>query len=160
MFNLGRWLGFGAKSRDQAGESRVRFLVITADGHFHSLLHDIATASEWTILRVPTVEEALALLRRECVPLVIYDWDGPDSDWRDALDRLTALRPESCTMLASKVADEYLQREVVRHHGYDVLPRSGNREQLMRALQFAWFWQTHSRMQPPARPTKKDRSYT
>lgn len=160
MLNLSHWLGLAPKPRTHAGKRRledrcsvtantdtaVRFLVITGDDCLHSRLQDIATTCKWTMFCVPTLEQAIPLLQRECIPLAIYDWNTPDSDWPDALKQLTAVQSDCCVLLASAVADEYLRHEVVRRQGYDVLPRSADGEQLMRALQFAWFWRTHSGM--------------
>jgi len=160
MLNLGRWLGFGHKPPPEAGKRRaddrhsvsprtnalVRVVVITADDRFHSFVRDIAATGEWTVFRALTIEQALAILRSESVPLVIYDGDTADTHWREAIERLTKSQPGLCVMLASTVADEYLRSEVLRHRGYDILPRSADREQMVRALQFAWFWTTRSRM--------------
>lgn len=161
--NLSQWLGRGAKtgvregkplarerylSTDELGShtgAAVRLLLITSDDQFYAFLREIATERKWSLSRVGTLEKAFPILRREDVPLILYDWNNPLSDWQEGIRSLTALRPDSCVILASTVADEYLRREVARNRGYDVLPRSADRDKLIRTLQFAWFWRTRSR---------------
>jgi DNA-binding NtrC family response regulator len=172
--NLSQWLGRGSKAAVQ-GEKRlsreekriaeqpyphvgdpgspgpdtgsaVRLLLITSDDQFYALFRDIASDRKWSVSRVGTVEQAFPILRRVDVPLILYDWNAPLSDWQEGIRSLTALQPDSCVILASTFADEYLRREVARNRGYDVLPRSADRDKLIRTLQFAWFWRTRSRL--------------
>jgi hypothetical protein len=51
---------------------------------------------------------------------------------------------DPCILLASRVYDQYLLNEVVRCGGFDVLPKSGSREQFARTLRFAWFRKENS----------------
>lgn len=165
--NLSHWLGRGSKTGVQEAKLRaeeryphtdelasagshtsaaVRLLLITSDDQFYAFLREIANDRKWSLSRVGTVEQAFPILQQQDVPLILYDWNNPQSDWREEVLSLTALRPDSCVVLASTVADEYLRREVARNRGYDVLPRSADRDKLIRTLQFAWFWRTRSRL--------------
>jgi len=162
--NLSQWLGRGSRTGDReakrlAGErylstdepgsptsAAVRLLLITSDDQFYVFLREIATERKWSVSRVGTVEQAFPIVQQQDVPLILYDWNNPLSDWQEGVRSLTALRPDSCVILASTVADEYLRREVARNRGYDVLPRSADRDKLIRTLQFAWFWRTRSRL--------------
>jgi hypothetical protein len=69
---------------------------------------------------------------------VIYDRNLPDVDWRYALERLNGVAMESRILLAAPEISEDLWRTVLRRHGYDVLTRSANSEQMKRELRFAW----------------------
>jgi DNA-binding response OmpR family regulator len=162
--NLSRWLGHGSKagtreakplveerylSTDELGShtgAAVRLLLITSDDQFYVFLREIATEHKWSVSRVGTVEQAFPILQQQDVPLILYDWNNPLSAWQEGIRSLTALQPDSCVILASTFADEYLRREVARNRGYDVLPRSADRDKLIRTLQFAWFWRTRSRL--------------
>jgi DNA-binding response OmpR family regulator len=161
--NLSQWLGRGttgiretkppARERylptDELGShanAAVRLLLITCDDQFFTFLREVATERKWSLLRVDTLEKAFPILQKQDVPLILYDWNNPLSDWQEGIRSLTALRPDACVLLASTVADEYLRREVARNRGYDVLPRSADRDKLIRTLQFAWFWRTRSRL--------------
>jgi DNA-binding response OmpR family regulator len=165
--NLSRWLGHGSKaggreakplveeryphtdelgSRGSNTSAAVRLLLITSDERLYELFREIANDRKWAVSRVGGIEQALPILQQQDVPLILYDWNAPESDWQEGIRSLTALRPDSCVILASTVADEYLRREVARNRGYDVLPRSADRDKLIRTLQFAWFWRTRSRL--------------
>ena len=67
---------------------------------------------------------------------------GYMDDWRAGIKRIASAQCHPCVLLASRVADENMRQEVIRHHGYDVLPRSADRDQVVQAIQFAWFWIT------------------
>jgi hypothetical protein len=47
-------------------------------------------------------------------------------------------------LLASRLVDDNLRQEVIRFGGYDVVARSAVRDQIVRTIQFAWFWTTRS----------------
>jgi hypothetical protein len=148
-----RLLGFGrkhgtSKIKAQTVESRlvtdddliVRLIVITADEDFYLRLQQIAGTSDWRIARALSTDEAAMLICGKPTPIVIYDSDWNGGNWRSALRRMSDLRAHPCVLLASRIEDDYLLREVVRHHGYDLLPKSASSEKLIHRLEFAWFW--------------------
>lgn len=149
MPHWGRFLGLkGKNSKDASPEdasSPVRLLTITTDDLFYSSLVDTATSCGWEIRRAASLPEAMDLIRAHSIPLVILDWSGSGQDWRRELGRLSTGSCHPCVLLASGVVDDNLKGEVLRHRGYDVLPRFGDREQIVRLIQFAWFWTTRSR---------------
>jgi len=118
----------------------VHFAVITADDDFYLRLEQIATAYQWRIKRALSADEAQALIRTQPTPIVIYDSDSNEGDWRGALRRMNDLSAHPCVLLASRVADDYLLQEIVRNHGYDLLPKSAPNEKLIHCINFAWFW--------------------
>jgi hypothetical protein len=115
-------------------------VVITADESFHAKLRRIADERKWRLMRAESIEEAEMPIGRKPTPLVVYESDAGNGNWRFALRRLHALPPHPCVLLASAVADENLLREVMRNSGYDILPKAASGENLARALNFAWFW--------------------
>jgi hypothetical protein len=60
--------------------------------------------------------------------------------WRIAMRRFYMLANPVCVFVVSRVADRYLWDEVVRNHGYDVLPKPLRREQVIRSVELAWYW--------------------
>ena len=148
MFDWAQLLGLRPRRPESKAESendsRVRVLALTSNDHFYARLVDIATAGGWEIRRAGELPEALEILRSQTAPLVIFDWDENGQDWRLSLDRLCAAPGHPCVLLASRVLDENLRQEVMRFRGYDVLPRSADREEIVRTIQFAWFWTTRS----------------
>jgi hypothetical protein len=139
--------GFIKRKRQAAGEdSDLHLVVLSVDSEFYARLEQIATDCKWQITRAASLEEAEALLVAEPLPLIICEHD-PDGDWRTALRRLNISPVKPCTLLASRVADDYLWQEVVRNHGYDILHKVAANDQLMRSLKFAWFWSRRSRLE-------------
>jgi hypothetical protein len=147
MPHWGRFLGLKSRQADtpEHASSAVRLLAITTDDVFYTFLVDTATSCGWEIRRAASLPEAIDLIRSYSIPLVILDWSDSAQDWRGELDRLCTGSSHPCVLLASEVMDDNLKGEVLRHRGYDVLPRFGDREQIVRLIQFAWFWTTRSR---------------
>ena len=118
----------------------LNFIVITTDEEFHATLQQIAGACKWRIGRAASVDDVGTLIRANPTPMVVYDRDSAEDNWRNAVRLLSDLPAHPCVLLASQVADNYLLDEVVRNHGYDILPKSVGRERLIQCLQFAWSW--------------------
>ncbi len=135
MFQWARILGIHPRPAIPQSEPAVDLLAITADDGFYATLRDIAETRNWRIQRADTVENAAASLSPD---LVILDSDG--EEWQTAVGRLASLPNRPCVLLASPVVDENLREEVIRSRGYDVFARSADRDQIVRSIQFAWFW--------------------
>jgi hypothetical protein len=60
------------------------------------------------------------------------------------MDRLSSLPDHPCLLLASPVDDEYLCAEVVRHGGFDVMPRSASQDRIIGNIRFASFSRNNS----------------
>ena len=145
------WLhSSGAKSKGRKTDARdgaisaVRVLAVTENDRFYTTLTEIGAGCGWQVRRARSLSEAVAAIDSHATPLVILDWDENNADWRRALERLCARPHHPCVLLASRVVDENLRQEVLRYRGYDVLPRSTDRDQMIRAIEFAWFWTTRS----------------
>lgn len=149
MLRLAQLLGFRPKhpANDSHGpaDAIIRLLAITTNDRFYAGLVDIATSCGWEIRRASAIREGLDILRSLSMPLVVFDWDENGHDWRDGIGRLGAAPNHPCVLLASRVIDENLRQEVMRFHGYDVLARSADKDQIIRTIRFAWFWTTRSR---------------
>jgi len=118
----------------------LSLVVITRDEPFYTRLQNIATACKWRIARAQSVDDVHRQISGAPAPIVVYERDWDDGDWRAGLSRLHQTGAKPCILLASRVADEYLWQEVVRNHGYDILPKTAHDEKLIRVLKFAWFW--------------------
>jgi DNA-binding response OmpR family regulator len=121
---------------DRASEP-IKLLLITPDDDLYLSVHKVAMHCEWDLQRVQDVEQSLHTLDAFPARLVIYDWTPERDDWRFAIDRLSARQNHPCILLASRVIDEYLWAELVTHGGFDIIHRSADPEQLIRAVRFA-----------------------
>jgi hypothetical protein len=118
----------------------VHFIVITADEEFYLRLQQIADAYQWRIGRAHSPDGMQTLIGAQPTPIVIYDGDLNAGNWRDAFRDMKDLPAHPCVLLASRVADDYLLQEVLRNHGYDLLPKLAPNEKLIHCLKFAWSW--------------------
>jgi len=118
----------------------VRLVAITDRPDDYSTLQQIATGYRWKISIVSSSNAAIACLNEQPTPLVICDRDLAGEDWREVLARIAALPQAVCVLLASRVVDDYLWRQVIRNHGYDVVSKPFQPEELRRAVTFAWSW--------------------
>jgi len=126
------------------GRHSVRLLIITTDDGFFKRMEAVASDSGWHVQRANSLQEAENLLQLRSGPLVILDWERLAQDWRPDLARLTALNEDLCVFLVSRVLDDNLWQELIRHGGYDVLLRTAEPEEMRRDIAFAWFWMGRS----------------
>ncbi len=140
------------RSQQRAGDSapdasrlfdapeEVRLLAITQGPDERASLQRIAAELQWRLSIVGSLDEAVALLGEEPLPLVICDRDLPGGDWREIVAQIAARRDVLCVVLASTVIDDYLWDEVINQRGYDVVSKPFEADQLQRAVRFAWSW--------------------
>ena len=73
--------------------------------------------------------------------IILLDRDLADGDWRNSLSACASASAGACTLLISRVADDYLWNEVVCNGGYDVLRKPLREQDVLRAVKFAWsYW--------------------
>ena len=149
MFNFGRLVQFrkpahrpdrGRSTGSPLSGAHVRLIAITDDSANVAALQRIAVECHWRMSVVASSEAAIALLNEQPTPLVICDRDLAGEDWRDVLAKIGALPEAVCVLLASRVVDDYLWRQVIRNHGYDLVSKPFQPEELRRAVMFAWSW--------------------
>ncbi|HTA45665.1 MAG TPA: hypothetical protein VK789_24625 [Bryobacteraceae bacterium] len=130
----------------------IRLLVITQDDDFFLFIHRVASGCGWETRLARTVERGLQVLDEFRASVAIYDWPTADQDWRCDVDRLAAISDRPCVLLASRVDDEYLSAELVRHGGFDVIPRAAGADRFIRNIQFAGFFRKNSQMARGGQP--------
>jgi DNA-binding NtrC family response regulator len=149
MFDLKRFVNLGKPARPAvpartSGISPpvepVKLVAITQLPDDSAALCRIAADYRWRISVVGSSDAAIAALNEQPTPLVICDRDLAEEDWRDVLAKIAAVPQAVCVLLASRVVDDYLWRQVIRHHGYDVVTKPFQPEELRRAVTFAWSW--------------------
>jgi DNA-binding response OmpR family regulator len=118
----------------------VKLVAITQNPDDAETLHQIASSCGWRISIVPSSSAAIAALNEQPTPLVICDHDLSGEAWRDVLAKMAALPQAICVLLASRVVDDYLWYQVIRYHGYDVVRKPFQPDELRHAIIFAWSW--------------------
>lgn len=110
--------------------------VIGAEEHRFKF-QEIAREFGWAAYVAESWAEAIPMLDTKRPPILIYDRDLPEIEWRTALLDLIARHHGICILLASTVMDQYLWNEVILHGGYDVVLKPFRAESLNRTVTFA-----------------------
>ena len=133
---------FEPRRRRVARAPDLFIVAMTADDDFYGTLTEIALSCGWILKRAGSVADVEAMMKAHPVSLVVYEPESQDARWSQVFERISSAQGRPCLLLASRAADQYLRQEVIRHRGYDVLPKFAPREQMIRSLRFAWFWKS------------------
>jgi DNA-binding response OmpR family regulator len=118
-------------------ERQVTAVAVSPNPNDRAFLRDIFHEAQWTLHEVPCFREALLLMRRRPVDLIITERDLEDGSWRDLLEGLKALPGCPPLIVTSRLADEYLWAEVLNEGGFDVLAQPFDREEVVRVISAA-----------------------
>ncbi len=122
-----------------------RVLALTSSATDQAFYRSLKARGQWDMEITQSVPEALRMLSAGSFSIVVFDREFPGWDWRDLLVRIVERSPRSCCLLASRVSDEYLWREVVARGGYDVVTKPLADPAVSLTLQRAWYyWKTES----------------
>lgn len=147
MFDLRRLVHLGRSTRQATPEHRktlpsnepVQLVAVIQNADDSETLRELAKINKWRISIVGSSDAAIALLKEQPTPLVICDRDLT-GEAGDVLAKIAAQPQAVCVLLASRAVDDYLWQQVIRHHGYDVIAKPFQPEELRRAVTFAWSW--------------------
>lgn len=135
----GRGTSSGAGDSDTLQPDKiVTVLSVSASEADHHALGHVFRHTKWTLLESRGCLEALALLRRGPVPVVICDCSLPDGHWTDIIKMIAELPAPPLVIVSSRLADDRLWAEVMGSGGYDVLEKPFNHAELVRVVSLAW----------------------
>ncbi len=135
---LWNWTKHRARRTDDAG---VRILLISSDERYRDEWQRIFSRRGWALECATLLDGALHVLRAQSVPVVVCDLQAyADADWRDALIALGDLPERPGILPPSSGVEEGFRDEVVQLHGYDVLSRQADEDEIARTINAAWFW--------------------
>jgi len=121
--------------------SRVTIVSILLEDQDRSLIAEVCCENQWDVFFAKTCAEGWQVSEQIKPHIILLDRDLADGDWRDSLSACASSSAGACTMLISRVADDYLWNEVVCNGGYDVLPKPLRERDVLRAVRFAWsYW--------------------
>lgn len=101
------------------------------------LLPEILKHRNWQWHNSQGCREALELLERHAVAVLLCERDQPDGCWQDLLDGAAKLAAPPSLIVFSRLADEYLWAEVLNLGGYDVLIKPFDPEEVLRVTSSA-----------------------
>jgi CheY-like chemotaxis protein len=112
---------------------------------FENFEWNLCPNSKWNLIARPTVESAIALLRRHRISVVLCAHHLMPGTWRDLLDELQKLPSPPALIVTSRVADEGLWAEALNLGAYDVLAQPFDASEVVRVVGLAWL----NRNSPP-----------
>jgi DNA-binding NtrC family response regulator len=104
-------------------------------------LAGILSRSNWNLRVRTTCREALTLLRKTPLPVVICDDESSRGQWHAMLDDLSKLAAPPALIVSSRLADERLWAKVLNLGGYDVLVTPFEKTEVLRVCYQAWQFQ-------------------
>jgi DNA-binding NtrC family response regulator len=119
------------------GSSATAILAVSPFEQDKRLIQTMVRGSRTSVLTADRLSEAIPLLRRRRISLVICERDLPDGDWREMLGQMNDLVPAARLVVASRLADERLWAEVLNLGGYDVLAKPFSAEEVTHVIESA-----------------------
>jgi AmiR/NasT family two-component response regulator len=138
----------------QASRSRITIVSLLLEDRDRSLIAEVCHQNQWDVFFAKTCTEGRRVSEQVKPHIILLDRDLADGDWRNALSACASFCAGTCPMLISRVVDDYLWNEVVSNGGHDVLPKPLRRQDVLRAVKFAWsYW--NSARQAAVSPNKR-----
>lgn len=134
---------WGADPRSQSQtvpgvpERQHAILLVSPAPEDHLFLQPLLSVAGRRTYFVRTYREAVAVLCRDRIAVIICERDLPDGKWKDLLSQIAPLSDPPCLIVASRLADEFLWAEVLNLGGYDVLAKPFDAEEVVRVVALA-----------------------
>lgn len=148
------WVRGGLRQRPPVAEScglpdrrlaqtsaRTPVIALAASEHDREILTAISCQGPWDVHFADSRVEAWEIVHRFGSPVVLYDRDWPNAEWRTTVHTFASCPQRPCVILLSRVADDYLWQELIRCGGHDLLAKPLRVDDVNRALKLAWsYW--------------------
>ena len=132
-----------AKDHSNLTIARIPIVALVMSDEDRKVLSHISDHEPVEIHFAESRVEAWDVLNRLNSPLILYDRDWPDAEWRTTVQTFAASPHRSCVILASRVADDYLWQELIRCGGYDLVAKPFRADDVARALKLALsYWRS------------------
>ena len=83
----------------------------------HTILRGIFSHTKWKLQITRTCSEAIHLLKRRLIPVVLCERDLPDGSWKDIVERTAQAANPPAVIVSSRLADDGLWSEVLASGG-------------------------------------------
>lgn len=142
-----------------ATERRQAILLVSPALEDHAFLRALLATAGCKLYMALTYREAVSILCRDRIAVIVCEQDLPDGKWKDLLSQIAPLTDPPCLIVTSRLADELLWAEVLNLGGYDVLAKPFDANEVFRVVSLACeHWEReHGRgyaagwQKPPAR---------
>ncbi len=120
-----------------ATERRQAILLVSPAPEDHAFLRALLATGWRKLYAARSYREALAVLCRDRIAVILCEQDLPDGKWKDLLSQIAPLTDPPCLVVTSRLADEHLWAEVLNLGGYDVLAKPFDAEEVLRVVSLA-----------------------
>jgi DNA-binding NtrC family response regulator len=145
----GRHARLSTKGARHGAPDRIAIVALVVSDHDRNVLSGISDREPVEIHFAESRVEAWDTLNRLNSPLILYDRDWPDAEWRTTVQTFASSPHRSCVILASRVADDNLWQELIRCGGYDLLAKPFRADDVARALKLALSYWNSARAAAP-----------
>lgn len=120
---------------------RISVLSVSPNKDDHHCVERLLCSDHWAVQTATNVTAAMAVLRRNRIPVVICHSDSTPDSW-SLLEEVATLTVSPSVIIASRLADERLWAEALNLGAYDVLAKPLVGSEITRVLGSAWLrWQ-------------------
>ena len=133
--------------KQPAAAIEVRALLASAADR--KIVEQCARDAAWQIGLADTIESATDQIASHNCAIFIVDRDCLEPDWRISVERLAKAPGGPCVVFVSQVVDRYLFDEVVKHGGFDIIPKPIDPGTLLRTARLAIaYWKSRHSARP------------
>ena len=129
------------RDRQRPAPDPAEILTVLAVGNVKTEIEElrqIFRRSNWVMLEAGDTQEAISLLRKVPIGVVVCHGQHNHCGWKELLQELSYLPKPPHLVVSSKDADDSLWAEVLNLGGYDVLVRPYDPREVVRVLSLAW----------------------
>ena len=119
-------------------ERTVTVLAISPNEEDHLFLANIFSHTNWQLRAARTWRDALTVLGRLRVPVLVCERQLLDATWKEVLSGLSQLPERPVLIVASRLADEAFWAEALSLGAYDVLMKPFDATEVFRVVSLAW----------------------
>jgi AmiR/NasT family two-component response regulator len=125
------------RSRTDADE-RPRALAIMRPGPHLERLQGIFHEEDWELVIAETMLSALTRQKKNPLPIVLWERELTDCDWRKAVSVLSGLPPRPWVILLSGRYDRNLWEDLTGFGGSDIVRTPLDRETVIHSVRSGW----------------------
>jgi len=130
----------------------VTVLLVSPEEWDHRYFGSVFACTNWRLRRTYTIEEALELLEREAVGVIVAEERLACRGWRRMLAAVQSLECPPRIVLAAGSAGLERAAELLERGGWDVLARPFRSEEIIESVSAAWLSWRLERQQRTLRP--------
>lgn len=123
-----------ATPRPPRSSDPANVLVVSPFAENRSVPCGVLGTAKWTVFAVENRQEALSLVQRTEIAIVICERDLPDGDWVALFEKLVEMPRPPAFIVCSHLADEQLWAEALNRGAYDVLAVPFEANELQRVV--------------------------